>query len=138
VALIVGVWLFLKQSPNNSSLLEIRPSTIASGGNGVFLTRDVKMWDILDVSCIQVVSKDSIRGTPTENYTFDGSLFGPGMSILPSGFIQYINHSDQPNCIQSTRVEEREMLVRALIDMPRGTELLINYGEGWWKSRSNN
>lgn len=138
--LIISLWLFSHtRSTGNSpanNVLEIRPSTVVDGGNGVFLTQDVGVWDILDVSPIQVVAKESIRGTPSENYAFDGALFGQGLSVVPTGFIRYINHSDQPNCIQSTKVEEREMLVRALVDMPSGTELFINYGEGWWKSRS--
>jgi len=136
VILIISGWLcWYMMRVSNENLLEIRPSTVENSGNGVFLTRPVKMWDILTVSPVEVIPKESLRGSPSENYTFDGSLFGPGLSVLPSGFIRYVNHSDQPNCIQSTRVEQREMVLRALADMPSGTELFINYGEGWWKSR---
>ena len=46
------------------------------------------------------------------------------------------NHSDDPNADYKINVNKRIATIKASRDIKKGEEILISYGDGWFKSRN--
>ena len=50
------------------------------------------------------------------------------------GWVELVNHSDQPNCRCEVDYEAEVLRIFTIVDIPRGTELCHNYGiDPWFK-----
>lgn len=119
----------------NETYASLRPSPIH--GIGVFAIRDIPKgcrgifsknhgnWirvPIADVENLPSHSRDLV-----ETYcVFDEeNYFIPDYGFKVVDMVNYLNHSSRPNIVSLNDGEDFE----AMVDIPAGTELLVNYNE---------
>lgn len=90
-------------------------------GYGVFSTKEIKKDEII-VESIFIDITDNPRGKISE-YMF--GIIGARL-VLPLDRVAIINHSDNPNVKWELR--DDKIVVIAILDIPSGDELFLNYG----------
>jgi len=120
---------------HHDTYVMIKPSPV--DGIGVFAIRDIpkgcrNMFSKNIGEWIKV-SKDEVEQLPSHSKTLvetyclydNDHYFIPNYGFKIMDLVNYLNHSDAPN-IRSVNDGE---FFEALVDIPAGEELLINYGE---------
>lgn len=125
-----------------------RPETIAGGdiawrkiseekGRGMFALRDFKKGEVLEISPVVPVNKESIvqNGDAPDGYLleWDGNYENEEY-CMPLGYIMMYNHAAEPNIHLEQDFDEYTMTVTAMRDIKAGEELCWNYNcEIWWE-----
>jgi uncharacterized protein len=105
-------------------------STIPGLDRGVFADRPLRKGDIVE-RCPLVIGKDA--GAPIiEDYKF---MYPGKKTAVALGYGSLYNHSDDPNADWEIRPSLRQIVVRANRAIPKDTEIFIDYGPSWWKTR---
>jgi SET domain-containing protein len=119
----------------NDTYVMIKPSPIE--GIGVFAIRDIpkgcrKMfskgigeWIKIPKTEVELLPAHSKILIETYCLYDEENYFVPDYGFKVMDLVNYLNHSETPNIISINDGEEFE----AIIDIPAGQELLINYGE---------
>ncbi len=125
-----------------------RPETIAGAqiawgkidgdkGRGVFALRDFKKGEVVEISPVVPVSKESINqnGDAPDGYLLDwDGNYENEEYCMPLGYVMMYNHSAEPNIGLEQDFDEYTMTVTALRDIKRGEELCWNYNcKIWWE-----
>ena len=118
----------------NNTYVMIKPSPV--DGIGVFAIRDIpkgcrKMFSKGIGEWIKI-PKNEIELLPAHSKTLietyclydDENYFVPDYGFKVMDLVNFLNHSDEPNI---TSINDGEFF-EAIIDIPAGQELLINYG----------
>lgn len=100
-----------------------RPSPVH--GRGLFVRRAVRAGGLLDRGPVLVVEHDTIAESALACYVFE---FDDTHSALALGLTSMVNHSTSPNAEVAIDPDTAEYEMRALCDLPAGTEVLIDYG----------
>ena len=102
------------------------------GSRGVFATKDYKKDDIIEI-CPTISDKTSTFQGITKDYIFK---YDETDSILAFGFCSMYNHADEYNALW-TVLSKNQLKMYATKDIKKGEEILISYGDGYWKSRTD-
>ncbi|CAK9078348.1 unnamed protein product [Durusdinium trenchii] len=127
--------------------LSVRRSSLH--GLGVFVEQRFVQGQTIETCPCLWVAKTSLgetvspSGTPSTVELLD-YLYAPGRRgaetqdrlLLPLGFGLSYNHGENCNATYKVYLEDPPLLVfRALRDLAVGEEVLIDYGEDWWRNR---
>ncbi|TJY42599.1 SET domain-containing protein [Cohnella pontilimi] len=98
-------------------------------GRGVFAARDIEKGEIIERSPVIVIPKEQrglIRKTVLRRYVF---RWGATMRdyAIALGVGSLFNHSYNPKAVYRNNHEEMCMEFEALVDIPEGTEITVNY-----------
>ena len=100
------------------------------GSRGVFATKDYKKDDIIEI-CPTITEETSKFQGILKDYIFK---YDDKISLLAFGFCSMYNHSDNYNALWKVLSKE-QMKFYATKDIKKGEEILISYGDGYWKTR---
>lgn len=116
--------------PAPSSKIELRNSTLEGAGRGVFARVTLAKGELVE-SCPVITLPDKqdrtrLRKTGLVNYYF---LWGKERThaAICLGFGSLYNHSYDPNCYYTKRIDEEQMDFYTLRDITEGEELTVNY-----------
>lgn len=104
----------------------VAPSDTCVAGRGVRTIRDVSADEVLEVAPLLIVPArqfPTINRTELAGYCFDVASdagFALGVSSL-------LNHAWEPNAVYDADPERLVLTVTALVDIPAGAEVTINY-----------
>lgn len=124
---------------------------VPSKGRGVFCTEDIKEGDIIEVTPLLVFNEADavhIYRTLLKDYAFSAS----GMPVPPApleqpqrqgqskatcvsmGMTSFCNHLVDPNADKIWMGDDLALYsaLKAIKDIPAGTEICINYGIAWF------
>ena len=102
--------------------IEIKEST--RGGYGCFVTEPIKKGEVIEI-CKVIPAR-------VKNYSWlDLRIFKP---VLALGYGSLYNHSDTPNVSRDNFMDEL-FIFKSLTDIGVGEELLVNYGDSYWKNK---
>lgn len=112
--------------------LYISRSRIPGAGYGVFCGKDLQAGEIIEVAPFIEIPREIVYSDPNIlwKYVFT-SHNSPARVILALGFGSMYNHSsDNPNVGHFINQQDRHRLLNfcALDDIPKGSELLLDYG----------
>jgi SET domain-containing protein len=96
-------------------------------GRGVFTTTDIKKNNIVEICPMLILKKKDMKHidqTILYEYFFKCN---DGFPALVLGFGSLYNHSYQPNVVVYLDKDRYQAKYRALRDIKKGEELLINY-----------
>jgi uncharacterized protein len=126
-----------------------RPETIAGAdiawrqideekGRGVFALRPFKKGEVVEISPVVPVSKESITqdGGAPDGYLLDwDGNYENEEYCMPLGYVMLYNHSATPNIHLEQDFDAYTMTVTALRDIKAGEELCWDYNidELWWE-----
>lgn len=110
--------------------IEVRPSLVE--GYGVFAKNHILRGEIIE-ECPIIFYDENYRGL--ENYTFQTAPQKLPY-ILPFGYGAVYNHANIPNAAWEFELEDRVMIITALRDIKKDEEILVTYGEKWFKQRN--
>jgi SET domain-containing protein len=113
----------------------LRIVPIRGKGRGVVCNRLLKKGTLLEVAPIIKMTKDDKipDACILSNYPFEWDE-APYERAFVIGIIALLNHSSDPNCWTECDIENDVFRVRALKDIPAGTELVHDYGvDPWFK-----
>ncbi|MDP2340904.1 MAG: SET domain-containing protein [Deltaproteobacteria bacterium] len=102
---------------------------IPGKGRGVVAGRALCAGELIEVAPVIVVSaadKAILSPTILESYGYDWFADGSGLAVA-LGCGSLYNHSFEPNARYRKNFENSTIEYISLIDMPAGTEILINY-----------
>jgi SET domain-containing protein len=107
----------------------VTESKIVGGGRGVFATKDLKKGELIEVCPTIVVGSndlEKVNQTGLVEYSF---YFGErlGKAMIALGYGSIYNHSYEPNAKYEIDEVSKIMLFRAVKDIEKGDEVLINY-----------
>ena len=97
-------------------------------GWGVFAEKNIKKGEKIE-QCYFILSKG--QDNSLEDFYF---AVERKYAIL-LGFGSIYNHSDDPNANYSINITKRIATIKAQKNIKKGEEILISYGEDWFKSR---
>lgn len=97
-------------------------------GYGVFAEKKIRKGEIIE-ECYVIISKGGDR--KLEDYYFDAN----GKYAIFTGFGIIYNHSDEPNADYKINLKTRIATIRAEETIPKGSEILVSYGEQWFSDR---
>ncbi len=97
-------------------------------GFGVFAEKRIKKGEKIE-QCYFILTKG--RDEILENFYFDVKR----KYAIFLGYGSIYNHSDEPNADYSINVNKRIATIKAKKDIKIGEEILISYGDDWFKSR---
>jgi len=100
---------------------------------GVFTSETLAAGTVIEISPVIVMeAADRIHldQTPLHDYIFE---WGPDSKqcAVALGYVSMYNHHYNANCEYDMDFENRLMQIRAVRDVPAGTELFINYNGTW-------
>lgn len=128
-------------APNVVEVIEMDEMPIALGGSplhgiGVFATRDIYEWDVVEVVPTLPVPSAVVEQTILIHYTFNPYFLCSGVDLLHLGYGAMYNHSKASNVIHLP-FEDTPYLQVWIADkfVPKGHELLLDYGDEYWKTR---
>jgi SET domain-containing protein len=102
------------------------------GSRGVFATKDYKKNDVIEI-CPTITEETSKFQGILKDYIFK---YDDKNSLLAFGFCSMYNHSDNYNALW-TILSKEQMKFYATKDIKKGEEILISYGDGYWKTRND-
>lgn len=102
-------------------------------GRGMVATKDFKEGDLVEV-CPMLVGSGKDFGKVVDDYLFQ--LSDENRSTLPLGYCAVYNHSKDPNVTYNIDEQANTMTMRATRTIKKGEHMYIDYGKGYWKSRS--
>ena len=119
--------------------VEIRPSTIAGAGQGLFALADIPRGEVLGeysgdritslAKWLRLKNKDYIMTTDVPNLFLDAGA-------RPEVVLRYVNHNFGPNGQNLVRQAKGETVCfLAKRDIVAGEELFVDYGDLYWKLR---
>ena len=103
--------------------------SVDTSGFGVFADKDYLVDDVVETT-VGFNTKDS----RLHDYVFDFGI-EEANSVFLKGNCSLINHSTDPN-VGMKMSETQGMVLYAKKSIPKGSELLLNYGRNWFYSRS--
>jgi SET domain-containing protein len=104
-------------------------------GRGVVATRRIPRNTLIEAApVIRMKPRDELtRETVLSSYPFQWND-PPYTQCFALGWVELLNHSDEPNCRCETDFEAQVLRVFTLRDIRRGEELCHNYGiDPWFK-----
>jgi hypothetical protein len=111
--------------------LQIAKSRVSGGGYGVFANANIKAGEVLEMAPFIEIPKQLVyrQANLLQDYVFTSHI-NKGSVIVVFGYGSMYNHTLKNNVFYrvSKRNPERFLEFVALVDISRGTELLINYG----------
>ncbi len=102
---------------------------IPGKGRGMVAARRIQAGELVDTAPVIVVpARDyaAVSSTILDGYVYDWGTDGAELAVA-LGFGSLYNHSFQPNVHYTKRADIQAIEYRALTDIPRGAELLVNY-----------
>ena len=104
-------------------------------GRGIFAGRNFRKNQIVEIA---PYIGDTSSGF--QDYIFLSHL-PQYESVLALGYGSIYNHSNDPNVkytllSSNDKIENAYFVYYANRDIPKGGEMLISYGRGWWRSRN--
>jgi uncharacterized protein len=109
-------------------------------GLGVFARKNYSVGDRIDTCPTVAVPWETVRGkSQLEDYVFESasnskSRGGVEDVLVPLANCGLYNHSEANNAYYQVRPNDT-IAIFALLPITRGTEITVNYGQGYWKSR---
>ncbi|MSQ09694.1 MAG: SET domain-containing protein-lysine N-methyltransferase [Dehalococcoidia bacterium] len=104
---------------------EVRASTIAGAGEGLFAQEPLLAGDRLEAIGV-LVQSGSLEDRCTV-FADEYKLRAGDLLLIPMGFAAKLNHSDQPNLAKV--VEGTRLFMEALRDIAAGEELFFTYSD---------
>ncbi len=101
----------------------------ARHGFGVFAEKKIKKGEKIE-ECYFILSKG--KDDSLEDYYF---VVKKRKYAVFLGYGSICNHSDNPNATYSININKRIATIKACREIKKGEEILISYGQGWFKSR---
>jgi SET domain-containing protein len=97
-------------------------------GFGVFAEKKIKKGEKIE-QCYFILTKG--KDEALENFYFAAKR----KYAVFLGYGSIYNHSDDPNADYNININKRIATIKASRDIKKGEEILISYGEDWFKSR---
>lgn len=98
-------------------------------GLGVFAEKNIKKGEKIE-ECYFILSTGRDKGL--ENFYFAVKR----KNAVFLGYGSIYNHSDDPNADYRININKRIATIKASRDIKKGEEILISYGDQWFKSRN--
>jgi SET domain-containing protein len=98
-------------------------------GYGVFALKAIKKGEKIEECYILLSRRGGDKGL--EDFYFDAKR----KYAIFTGFGSIYNHSDDPNATYTININKRLATIKAANDIRKGEEILISYGDKWFKSR---
>lgn len=117
--------------------IQVRKSSIH--GWGVFAKEDIKSGEILEENPFLVIPMGANEYSSLFiDYRFNYPRVNSQKQVLPFGFSGLYNHSDDPNALWETDVENEIFIFKAIKDILKDEEILVYYGgENYWNDGRN-
>jgi len=120
----------------SASDFEIRSSTIAGAGRGLFTKVPIAVEDTIGYYTGEVIGEQEFYDPerPFSAYVLwvcrTHIIIGEGPR---ANYTRYINHSDQPNAFLVVSSRWKTARFEALHDIAPGEEIFFDYGEDYWE-----
>lgn len=98
-------------------------------GFGVFAEKNIKKGEKIE-ECYFILSKGGDESL--EDFYFAAKR----KNAVFLGYGSIYNHSDNPNADYRININKRIATIKATSHIKKGEEILISYGEKWFKSRN--
>jgi SET domain-containing protein len=107
--------------------IEVKKSSMH--GYGVFAKKKIHKGEKIE-ECYFILSR---RGGDKglEDFYFDAK----GKYAVFLGYGSIYNHSEDPSADYSINMTKRIATIKAMRDIPKGKEIFISYGKGWFRDR---
>lgn len=131
IVIIILIILLLLKYKNKfvMSAYPIRVDHSSVSGYGVFATRDIRKGEIIE-ECPYIDCKQAEIIGKLRDYVF---TLNPHHVALAFGYGSMYNHQDDTNAEWAIK---DKLEITALKNIKQGEEIFINYGNGYWKTRS--
>lgn len=110
-----------------SSLIEVRPSTIA--GRGVFATTGIRKGETIEYApliYLTIEDREELKSTLLYHYYFIISK-EDNLVAFPFGSAAFYNHSPAANASYHFMKDKQALVIKAHRDIATETEITINY-----------
>jgi SET domain len=109
----------------------IRVVPVKGKGRGVLAVLDICASTTIEIAPVKPFKNDfelceELRGLPLEWKKDEG------LDALAFGMVQFVNHSDDPNCEIDCNYADLTITLYAARDIKAGEELTIDYGIPLW------
>ncbi|HSH09858.1 MAG TPA: SET domain-containing protein-lysine N-methyltransferase [Oceanipulchritudo sp.] len=119
---------------------EVRPSTIAAAGLGLFSRVYIGIEETIGYYTGEIITWEELNGG-----RFSGSDYILALTstllIVGEGpkanYTRYINHSPSPNAFLIVSTRWKTARFEAIRDIAPGDEIFFNYGEDYWVAAGN-
>jgi len=101
----------------------VRVTTSSRFGRGLVTTRAVGAGEVLEACGLLVLPRRAEAAVRSWGYVFDVA----GRSAVAAGAVSFVNHSYEPNARYDVDGAAALVELSALVDLPPGTEVLVNY-----------
>lgn len=101
-------------------------------GRGVYAREDIKKGEVFEKAEIIEDKEQVLRGIILD-YTFNLQSRGRNAMAFNAGSIY--NHSDEPNAKYYLDDNKNIIVFYALKDIGKDEEIIVSYGDKWWKIR---
>lgn len=113
--------------------IEVKRSNIH--GRGVFASKSIKHGSIIEIApLISNIEFSEIKQTHLRDYVIGMLPRNSGKCAVMLGYASIYNHSDNNNAVWSF-INDEMLIVVAKRDIEEGEEILVSYGNRYWKSR---
>ena len=103
-------------------------------GRNVYANKDYNVNDIIEICPTIYDDNNKINKGIITNYLFRGSN---NKSVLAFGYCSLYNHRDDNNASWKVSDDDSIITFFATKNIKKGEEIMVNYGDGYWKSRKN-
>lgn len=101
-------------------------------GFGVFADKKIRKGELIE-ECYFILSKGGDR--VLEDFYFDARESKNKRYAMFTGYGSIYNHSQDPNADYFLNITKRVARIKAERDIKKGEEILISYGDHWFKDR---
>ena len=102
----------------------LRVKRFKGKGRGVIATVDVKAHDVIEVCPVVLFKVARGENHICEEYAFRWDSKHIAIAL---GYGSLYNHSNKPNAYYDHNIRSKTLIVYALHDIPKGTEICFNY-----------
>lgn len=105
--------------------------------NGLFAEKDFKRNDIIEVCPVLQINK-KLKSKKLSEYYFKAKKPDADYRLLSLGYCGLINHSDNNyNASWKLSDDDKTITFYCIKDINKGEEILTNYGDKYWNSRTD-
>jgi hypothetical protein len=125
---------FLYKQCLNSNVYLKQSNVGGKYGRGVFANKDFTKDEIIELAPYIEGDTTNMIGI-VRDYVFGKGANGL-RSVIAFGYASLYNHSDTPSAIWN--VDDSYVIIKALKPIKKDDEILVSYGDGYWRTRTKN
>lgn len=138
ILILLKTKLFYNENYVNNLNLEIKESELLKNNErGLYAMKDYKAGDIIEFCPTLKMNKMDVNtNNILHRHFFQGSI--NNNSLLSLGYCSLINHSKaKQNVTWNVSKDDSFLTMYAITDIKKGEEFYSNYGDEYWKNKTD-